>query len=60
MNTYVITPELSNYVRQLQSAGSHVELMVVAINYALENSGQRPILSQRDLDEFVELVSSSM
>lgn len=60
MNTYVITPELSNYVRQLQSASSHVELMVVAINYALENSGQRRILSQRDLDEFVELMSRSM
>lgn len=57
MNTYEITPKLSDYVRQLQSANTHVELLVVAINYALESSGQKKIASQVDLDEFIKLLS---
>ncbi|OEE79314.1 hypothetical protein A1QQ_10020 [Vibrio ordalii FF-167] len=60
MNNYVITPELSDYVRLLQSANTYVELMVVAINYALENSGQPRIVSQGDLDEFIKLFSLDM
>lgn len=55
MNKYMITPELSDYFNQLQLASTHVELLIVAINYALKIDGQPLVVSQKDLHEFVEL-----
>ncbi len=54
MSKYRITPELSEYIGSLQSAKNYTSMFVVAINYALRHQGQPPILTQSDLDEFLQ------
>ncbi len=60
MKKYTITPELVKYINQLQISKSYVEIFVVAINYALTHENQPLILSQSDLDEFLETAGIKM